>query len=131
MIKNIPNFLYEMLLNQYGEELTNKIIQGYNANRVVTLRVNTLKTNLENIIGTLKENEIKFEQISWYSDALIIKNANESDIRKLKIYENGEIYLQSLSSMLPAIILNPSKDLSKSYILLTLLISFSIFSLAL
>ena len=110
MIKNIPNFLYEMLLNQYGEELTNKIIQGYNANRAVTLRVNTLKTNLENIIGTLRENEIKFEQISWYSDALIIKNANESDIRKLKIYENGEIYLQSLSSMLPAIILNPKEN---------------------
>lgn len=110
MIKNIPNFLYEMLLNQYGEELTNKIIQGYNANKAVTLRVNTLKTNLENIIGTLRENEIKFEQISWYSDALIIKNANESDIRKLKIYENGEIYLQSLSSMLPAIILNPKEN---------------------
>ena len=31
----------------------------------------------------------------------------EEEIRKLEIYENGEIYLQSLSSMLPPIILEP------------------------
>ena len=29
MTKGIPNFLYEKLLKQYGEELTNKIIEGY------------------------------------------------------------------------------------------------------
>ena len=31
----------------------------------------------------------------------------EEEVRKLEIYENGEIYLQSLSSMLPPIILEP------------------------
>ena len=110
MIKNIPNFLYEMLMNQYGEELTNKILQGYNVKRLVTLRVNTLKTDLENVIKVLKENDIKFKQVKWYNDALIIENVDEGAIRKLEIYENGKIYLQSLSSMLPAIILNPKEN---------------------
>ena len=110
MINNIPSFLHEMLLKQYGEELTNKIIKGYNVKRFVTLRVNTLKTNLENVINILNENNIKFKQVSWYKDALIIENADENDLRKLSLYENGEIYLQSLSSMLPAIILNPKEN---------------------
>lgn len=109
-MQNIPKFLHKMLINQYGEELTNKILQGYNVKRLVTLRVNTLKTNLESVIEVVNENDIIFKQVKWYNDALIIENVDESAIRKLEIYENGEIYLQSLSSMLPAIILNPKEN---------------------
>ena len=40
----------------------------------------------------------------------MIENVKEEEIRKLEIYENGEIYLQSLSSMIPPIILNPKPE---------------------
>lgn len=109
-MQNIPKFLHKMLINQYGEELTNKILKGYNVKRLVTLRVNTLKTDIESVIKVLNENDIKFKQVKWYNDALIIENADEGAIRKLEIYQNGKIYLQSLSSMLPAIILNPKEN---------------------
>ena len=45
----------------------------------------------------------------WSKDAFIIKNVREKEIRDLEIYQNGDIYLQSLSSMLPPIILNPEE----------------------
>lgn len=105
----IPSFLKEKLITQYGEEITQKIIKGYMAKRKTTLRVNTLKTSLHNVIDILDKNNIKFERVNWYNDALIIENANESDIQNLDIYKNGEIYLQSLSSMLPPLILNPQE----------------------
>lgn len=105
----IPSFLKEKLITQYGEEITQKIIKGYMAKRKTTLRVNTLKTSLHNVIDVLNKNNIKFERVNWYNDALIIENANESDIQNLDIYKNGEIYLQSLSSMLPPLILNPQE----------------------
>lgn len=38
----IPQFLQDKLNAQYGEELTNKILEGYTKKRKVTLRVNTL-----------------------------------------------------------------------------------------
>jgi len=107
MQNQIPQFLKEMLSKQYGEDLTNKIIEGYSKQRLVTLRVNTIKTNKENIKQKLQHAGIKTEDASWYQDALIIKNVREDEIKKLDIYENGEIYLQSLSSMLPPIILEP------------------------
>ena len=105
----IPSFLKEKLITQYGEEITQKIIKGYMAKRKTTLRVNTLKTSLHNVIDILDKNNIKFKRVNWYNDALIIENANESDIQNLDIYKNGEIYLQSLSSMLPPLILNPQE----------------------
>lgn len=107
MQNQIPQFFKEMLLVQYGEETTNKIIEGYSKQRLVTLRINTIKSNKDYVKIKLQEAGIETEEVSWYEDGLIIKNAREDEIKKLDIYENGEIYLQSLSSMLPPIILQP------------------------
>lgn len=107
MERQIPQFLKDLLIEQYGEEISAKIENGYKAQRPVTLRVNNLKTSLEKAKEKLDEAQIEYETISWYEKALIIKNVREEEIRKLEIYENGEIYLQSLSSMLPPIILEP------------------------
>lgn len=110
MVNKVPIFLYNMLLKQYGEDLTNKIIDGYLVKRPVTLRVNTLKNNVKDIKEILNKYGFKFKEVFWYQDALIIENSNEDAIRKLDIYNNGEIYLQSLSSMLPAILLNAEEN---------------------
>lgn len=110
MLNKVPDFLYKLLLEQYGEKITNNIIQGYLEKRPVTLRVNTLKTNVDNIKKALNESNIKYKEVIWSKDALIIEEADENKIRKLNIYNNGEIYLQSLSSMLPPIILSPKEN---------------------
>ena len=107
----IPQFLIEMLRKQYGEELSAKILKGYGVERKVTFTVNTLKTNRSNIENILNENGIRYKKVPFYSDAFLIENAREDIIRNLDIYKNGEIYLQSLSSMLPPIILEPRENM--------------------
>lgn len=81
-------------------------MEGYKQ-RPVTLRVNTIKTNISNIKRSLKEAGIKYSEVTWNKNALIVENVREDNIKSLKIYENGEIYLQSLSSMIPVILLSP------------------------
>ncbi len=110
MINKLPDFLIKELNKEYGEEITNKILDGYSKKRVTSLRVNTLKSNLQSVCDELSKNGIEFEKVLWNDTAFIIKNAHENDIKKLDIYENGSIYLQSLSSMLPPIILNPKEN---------------------
>lgn len=110
MNNKLSEFLTNELIKQYGEETYNKIIEGYNQKRFTTLRVNTLKAKVSYICSALSENNIEYEKVSWNNEALIIKNANEIDIKELEIYKNGEIYLQSLSSMMPAIILEPKEN---------------------
>ena len=105
--EDLPDFLLDMLEKQYGKEITQKILEGYSKERLVTLRVNTIKTDNLKIENKLKSENIDFEKADFSNDALIIKNASEADIQKLDMYKNGEIYLQSLSSMLPPIILDP------------------------
>ena len=107
---NLPEFLIAMLQKQYGEELTEKIIEGYSKQRKVTFRVNTLKTSVEDVKKQLTENQIEWEEVPFSKEALIIKEAREDKIQSLSLYEEGKIYLQSLSSMLPPIILNPQEN---------------------
>lgn len=107
--QRIPEFLISLLKKQYGEELSNKIIDGYSANRVTSFRVNNLKSSCEKIEEILKENNIQFEKSDWSKDAFIVENDMQSVIEELDIYKNGKIYIQSLSSMLPPIILDPKE----------------------
>ncbi len=109
-IINIPKFLEEMLNKQYGEKLTKEIIEGYKVKRPVTFRVNTLKTSIAEIENKLKEKQIEFENVSWSKETFIIKNSTAKEIENMQMYINGEIYLQSLSSMLPPIILKPQEN---------------------
>lgn len=104
----LPDFLPEMLKAQYGEEIAEKIIRGYEADRKVTLRVNTLKAAVDDVKSTLTQAGIEYDTVSWSREALIIKNADENRIMELPVYDNGGIYLQSLSSMLPPVMLAPA-----------------------
>lgn len=106
----LPTFLYNLLLNQYGQKVTDEIIDGYSRRRYTSLRVNTLKTTTNEIKNILIKNGYELEEVKWYKDAFFIKNKTEMDITKLDIYKEGKIYLQSLSSMLPVIILNPKEN---------------------
>lgn len=105
----MPEFLEKLLKEQYGEEFKNKILQGYSAKRLVTFRVNTLKSCISEIEECLNNLNIEYEKVPWSKEAFIIKNARENEIQELDIYKQGKIYLQSLSSMLPPIILNPKE----------------------
>jgi len=105
--KRLPSFLLDKLVKDYGQDITKKIIQGYCVNRKVSFRVNTLKTDIQTIQNELDKSGIEYEKVTWSDTAYILKNVQEKQIQSMEIYEKGEIYLQSLSSMLPPIILNP------------------------
>lgn len=109
METKIPQFLKEKLENQYGEDLAKSILEGYEKTRKVTLRVNTIKSDTNKIEEELKNKQIEYEIVEWSKEAFIIKNKREKEIEELEIYKNGEIYLQSLSSMLPPIALQPKE----------------------
>lgn len=105
----IPEFLKNKLINEYGDELTTKILNGYQETKIVSLRINTIKSTKEEILSILNENNITYENISWYDNALVV-NESEETLRELDIYKEGKIYLQSLSSQLPPIFLNPKEN---------------------
>ncbi len=107
MRNRLPKEFMDFLYEKYTPIKVDQILLGMTEERYTTLRVNTLKYNIQDLMRYFKENNIKFERVPWYNDALVIKNIDERKLQKLEIYEKGYIYIQSLSSMVPPIVLNP------------------------
>ena len=88
----LPNEFVNNLYEMFTPGMVDNIFRGIAEKRLTTLRVNTLKYDIQSLMKYFKE-----------------KNANEKDIQKLEIYQKGYIYLQSLSSMVPPLVLNPKE----------------------
>ena len=108
--RRLPDEFVENLYELYSPGTVDKILSGMSGERSTTIRVNTLKTTILELMKNLKEEAIKFNRVLWYENALEIINANEKQLQKLLNYENGEFYLQSLSSMVPPLVLEPEKN---------------------
>lgn len=109
-IKNkLPMDFIKEIYSIYNERISDKILLGMENKRLTTLRVNTIKYDIDSLTKNFDEINIKYDKVLWYNDALIIKNANENELQKLEIYKKGYIYIQSLSSMLPALVLSPKE----------------------
>ncbi len=107
-IENKSLELIKSLLNeQYGAELAAKILSGYFVKRKPSLRINPLKGEREATLSELKSAGIELTPSGWYSDGFVIEDACESAIQALSAYAEGRIYLQSLSSMLPPVLMKP------------------------
>lgn len=103
----MPEYMHRQLIAQYGEALTNEIAAGFASRRPVTLRVNTLRTTRQQVTDQLDAAGIAWQRVAWYDDALILPDVREDALRPLPLYENGSIYLQSLSAMVPALLMEP------------------------
>lgn len=107
LYRRLPEDLLNMMAEHYDPSMLDKIYAGFMSERPVTLRVNTLKNSTRQVMEIFRSENIKFERVLWYDDALIVRNLREKDIEKHPLYQEGGIYLQSLSSMIPPLVLKP------------------------
>ena len=104
---DLPRFMVDTVAGAYAPTDAQLMIEGFGAaaTRPVTLRANTLKATAEDIAVVLDEAGIAHQTVTWYPDAFILPEAQVSDLWDLDIYRDGKIYLQSLSSMMPPLVL--------------------------
>ena len=112
---NLPEWLENELKTQYNDEIINQIKQGFESERKTTFRVNTIKSDDQEIIEELESNQIKYKIINKnivenVQTPTIFVLENDIEIRKTKIYNEGKIYIQNLSSMIPPLFLNPKEQ---------------------
>ena len=110
-MESIPQFLEEKLIEEYGKDTYLKILEGYKTKRNTSIRVNSIKTSIDEIKSVLDKESITYKEVSFYKDALVLDGEKEDIIRSLKIYEDGLIYMQSLSSMIPPLVMDLKENL--------------------
>lgn len=72
-----------------------------------TFRVNRLKMTPEALAIELHEKNIPFSRVPWYEDAFVLEEVPQKTLTETDLYSDGKLYVQGLSSMIPALVLDP------------------------
>lgn len=107
LYQKLPPEFIENLSAQYQPKIYEQILSGFMVDRPATLRVNRIKTDTRWVMELFRAQNIKHQRVNWYEDALIIRNKREKELEKHQLFQEGQIYLQSLSSMVPPLVLDP------------------------
>lgn len=99
-----PMWLVERWVKAYGFETTTKMLEENNVPPVQTVRVNTTKTTVEQLLASLKEEGIEAKQSELIPECVYITNGQAA---RTKAFQEGFMTIQDESSMLPAYVLNP------------------------
>lgn len=106
----MPEAFLERLKLIVPPEKYDEVVKTFYKRRPTTFRTNTLKTTTEKLIGELKAQGFKFEPVSWYKDAFILTSPTKKELIETDQYKNGELYVQTLSSMIAPLVLDPKPN---------------------
>lgn len=96
---SIPKWIVEMWNEQYGEKKTLEMLESlYSPKKSTTVRCNTMKAEIVEIIENLQYHGVKVEQSPIYKNALYIKEYDS--LEKLEVFRAGLITVQDESSMM-------------------------------
>ena len=105
--RRLPGEFLENLDATFPQPVAEAILRGMGARRCTTLRANTLRGSTDTFMRFLRDSAVKYRRVPWYNDAFVLAELRERDAEAWPAYAEGRIYLQNLSSMIPALVLGP------------------------
>lgn len=75
--------------------------------RPTTFRVNTIRSQKQQVDEYLRDHRVKVKPVSWNSDAFILLEPSKRVFTEYDLYTQGKVYIQSLASMVPPLVLDP------------------------
>ena len=105
--RRLPRDFLGILDATFPQAVAESILRGMGTCRVTTLRVNTLRFDAAGLMRFFQHAAVKHRRVPWYPDAFALTELDERDAEAWDVYRDGRIYLQSLSSMIPALALGP------------------------
>jgi len=101
-----PAWMVERWVNRYGFRNTEKICSWNNRfSNETTIRINTLKTDIQQFIGYCRENGHYIKKWKQYPRFYQLKNL--SSLLRSHWYDEGYFVVQTVSSGIPPLVLNP------------------------
>ena len=103
----LPTLFETLVREQYGPDDAKRIIDGCAHARLTTLRANTLRATREEVAAALNLMHVAWEPVDWYDDAFVLPYALTNELWDMPCYQAGAVYVQNLSSMIPALVVDP------------------------
>jgi len=105
MKKTLNKDFLEKIENIYSKEELKTIENGLKTeNRKPTFRINTLKANEQKTIDSLKEAGVKIKKLDYFDNLYILEEWREKNLWDTGAFKAGYIYMQGISSMIPALL---------------------------
>lgn len=101
----LPAFFAPELRATYGDDAS-LVLEGLAQQRPTTLRANTLHATRQEVADQLTAEGFRFQQVPWYADAFILEENPRSSLWDSTLIKEGNVYVQSLSSMLPVLFMD-------------------------
>lgn len=93
-------WMIRLLIKQYGENVSKKIMSGLNTIPQVSVRVNELKSDYDSVFEELEANEYNIEEGVVCPEAICIKGGKS--IESNPLFKEGKITVQDESAMIVA-----------------------------
>lgn len=103
----LPEKFVDRLELLYSEKQLPQVLKAFERNLAPSFRINTLKADTTAMQKALEAQGFILSQVPWYKDAFVLQNKTTRELTETDEYKNGFIYIQNLSSMIPALVLNP------------------------
>lgn len=87
-------------------------IKGYTEDRVCSFRINTLKSTQKEVESFLCSKDISFTRVPFLPLAYIIEKKDEFVLKGSPLFYEGKIYVQGLTSQIPATLLEIKEDMN-------------------
>lgn len=107
--KMLPEAFVQRLEKIVPAEEFDYVLNSFEKTRPTTFRANTLKISSEDLKKQLDNLDIIYKTVNWYKDAFILVSPSKKEFMETDLYKNGMVYVQSLSSMIPPLILDPKQ----------------------
>ncbi len=105
---SMPRWIIELWVDEYGRETTENILKLIYENNKTTVRCNTSKASVEDIIASLEYEGVKVEKSPLVENVLFISEYD--NLNKLSVFNSGMITVQNLSSVIAGLAANPKEN---------------------
>ena len=105
-----PVWLVKRWLNNYGREFTEKLLSANNEKPYISLRVNNLISNEEELCKLLDAVELKYTKSNWVNGFIRLNNL--TNITDWEYFNKGYFTIQDESTALPCILLDVHEDMN-------------------
>ena len=100
-----PRWMVEQFLTFFSPEFTAELLKANNETPHLYVRVNTLKTNVEDCVASLNQKGFQVEVSPHIEEAITIKGT--TNLAELDLLQMGHLYIQDFGSMLIGRIVDP------------------------
>ncbi len=103
-----PKWMISRWIETYGEEFTENLLKANNSKPKLNLRVNTLKTDRDNLMKALSNYGYIVNKTKYAKDGIIVENPTR--ITEIEEFKLGHFIIQDESSMIVGQIANPKEN---------------------